>query len=137
MTKRYALKGINDDQHECAVCGRVELKRVMWLAEIDAEGSEISEPFHCGTTCGARLLGYTQPKMRTIAKNYASMVAAKRFQMERSHPNQAIVSKLISELNDMQLFGKVRIDHPKMREILQLKKEAKEWADAQEIIIPL
>lgn len=135
--KRYALKGINDDQHECAVCGRVELKRVMWLAEIDAEGSEISEPFHCGTTCGAKLLGYTQPKMRTIAKNYDSMVAAKRFQMERSHPNQAIVSKLISELNDMQLFGKARIDHPKMKEILQLKKEAKEWADAQEIIITL
>ena len=27
--KRYALKGINDEQHECSVCGRIELKRVV------------------------------------------------------------------------------------------------------------
>ena len=135
--KRYALKGINDDQHECAVCGRVELKRVMWLVEIDADGSELSEPFHCGTSCGARLLGYTQPKMRTIAKNYAGSVWRKRYELECSHPNQVVISRLISELNEMGLLGKARVEHPKMKEILRLKQEAKEWSEAQEIIIPL
>jgi hypothetical protein len=63
--KRYALKGINDDQTECSVCGKVELKRVMWLVELDEEGNEISEPFFCGTTCGAKLMNQKISKIRT------------------------------------------------------------------------
>lgn len=54
--KRYALKGINDDQTECSVCGKIELKKVMWLVELDEEGNEIGDAFHCGTTCGAKLM---------------------------------------------------------------------------------
>ena len=57
MTKRYALKGINDEETVCTICGRVELKRVMWLQELDSDGNEIGEAIHCGTTCGAHLLG--------------------------------------------------------------------------------
>ena len=77
--KRYALKGVNDDQHECSVCGRVELKRVMWLVSLDADGNQEGEAFHCGTTCGAKLLGYTQSKMATKVKSYASEVSYLRY----------------------------------------------------------
>lgn len=65
MAKRYALKGVNDDRSECVVCGKIELKRVMWLVELDAEGNEIGDPLHCGTTCGAKLM---QRKVSVVNK---------------------------------------------------------------------
>jgi hypothetical protein len=30
--KRYGLKGINDEETTCCVCGKIELRRVMWLS---------------------------------------------------------------------------------------------------------
>ena len=79
--KRYALQGVNDDQNECSVCGRVELKRVMWLVEVDDSGAEIDTPFHCGTSCGAKLLQMPQAKVKKVAETYASRVAKVKEQL--------------------------------------------------------
>jgi hypothetical protein len=145
--KRYALKGINDDAHECAVCGKVELRRVMWLVELDADGNEASEPFHCGTTCGAKLLGYTQSKISTKVKNYAGLVWAKREEMYRSHPSAVAGQQALNELNRLadkeqsrtgvRMTWEERKNHPLFIEHERLHGEARVWADAQEILIAL
>lgn len=57
MNKKYTLKGINNDSDTCEICGKVELKRVMWLAELDADGGETHNIIAAGTTCGAVALG--------------------------------------------------------------------------------
>lgn len=79
--KRYALKGINDDRSECAVCGKIELKRVMWLIELDAEGTEVGDAFHCGTTCGAKLMQRKQTVVNTVVKNFDTEVRKIRDRM--------------------------------------------------------
>lgn len=56
MSKQYKLRGINDDHNTCEVCGKTNLKKVMWLSEI-AEDGNILDPFAAGTTCGSRMLG--------------------------------------------------------------------------------
>jgi hypothetical protein len=51
----YRIKGTNSDETTCACCGRDDLTKVIWLAELDADGAESqAEPY--GTTCAARLL---------------------------------------------------------------------------------
>lgn len=65
MAKQYKLKGINDDYDTCEVCGKTNLKRVMWLVEISEDGDEITEAFPAGTMCGAKLLGL---RLRSEAK---------------------------------------------------------------------
>ena len=145
--KRYALKGINDDAHECAVCGKVELRRVMWLVELDADGSEVGEPFHCGTTCGAKLLGYTHSKVATKVKNFPGLVWAKREELFRSHPSAIASRQMLNELNHIadvaQISNHVRMsweerkNHPLFIEHMRLEAEAREWANAQEVSIAL
>lgn len=56
----YRIKGINGDECTCACCGRNDLTKVVWLAEVDADGNE-SEIAAYGTTCAARLIA---PKTR-------------------------------------------------------------------------
>lgn len=52
----HKLKAINSDHDTCEICGKTNLKKVMWIAELDADGTEM-EPFAAGTTCGAKILG--------------------------------------------------------------------------------
>lgn len=145
--KRYALKGINDEQHECAVCGKVELKRVMWLVALDADGNQDGDAFHCGTTCGARLLGYTQSKVTTKIKNYKDEVDRKRRSLFYSHPSEILACEKLRELNRISeriamqtgkhMTWQERKNHPLFIEIERLSAEAKVWADAQEILIEM
>lgn len=76
--KRYALKGINDDESMCMICGKVELKRVMWLIELDAEGNEMGEAFHCGTTCGAKLMQRKQSEVKKAIDSFAYQMYLKQ-----------------------------------------------------------
>lgn len=56
----YILKGINDDQDTCSKCGKTGLKRVYWLAAVDADGVD-HEPAPYGSDCAARLLWPGKP----------------------------------------------------------------------------
>lgn len=46
----WTVKAINDDQATCEICGKEDLKRVVWL-----ENSETQEIIAAGTTCAAKL----------------------------------------------------------------------------------
>lgn len=135
--KRYALKGVNDDQHECSVCGRVELKRVMWLVSLDADGNQEGEAFHCGTTCGAKLLGYTQSKIKTKVSHFEYEVWEQRQQLIRQYENERNINKKYTELNRLELYGNERLNHPIYQQIKAISAAAKAWADSQEILISL
>lgn len=133
--KRYALKGVNDDQHECSVCGRVELKRVMWLVSLDADGNQEGEAFHCGTTCGAKLLGYTQSKMATKVKSYASEVSYLRYKMQMSEQQRLGYDELLDSLRGVS--WQERIQSPQWERMHEIKRQAEAWANSQEILISL
>ena len=53
----YRLKAVNSDHDTCSVCGKTDLKKVMWLSELGNDNNDFLDPFPAGTTCGARLLG--------------------------------------------------------------------------------
>ena len=97
MSKRYILKAVNDEAAECAVCGKTELKRVMWLAELDEDGGEVGEAFPCGTTCGAKLLGYRYRVdiMRKAVKDFTSALYWARVEAYQAHPRyeEVVVAK--------------------------------------------
>ena len=59
MTQKFRIVGVNDDQTTCLLCGREELKRVVWLVALDADGNPEGTPGHYGTSCAARMLGWS------------------------------------------------------------------------------
>lgn len=62
MARQYRLMGCNDDFDACGCCGKTGLKRVMMLAPLDPDGGIDGEVEPYGTSCAARLLGYTWGK---------------------------------------------------------------------------
>ena len=75
MGKQYKLRGINDDHNTCEVCGKTNLKKVMWISEVTQDG-ETLDPFAAGTTCGANLLGVaTSRTSRAEAERKVSELA--------------------------------------------------------------
>ena len=54
-TAQYIIKGTNEDEDTCSHCGRTNLKRVTWLAVLDADGNE-QQVAHYGVDCAARLI---------------------------------------------------------------------------------
>jgi len=73
---KYMIKGLNDSETTCACCGRNDLKRVVWLTAIDADGNETTVEAY-GTTCAARLLS---PKGQSSeARSLTSLAKAYEF----------------------------------------------------------
>ena len=134
--KRYALKGINDDQTECSVCGKVELKRVMWLVELDEEGNEISEPFFCGTTCGAKLMNQKISKIRTITANFDSTVDSIRRDLKLQKERELGYEEVYNEFKDIR-GGANRRAHPAFDRALAIQKQAFDWANSQPVKVEI
>lgn len=59
--KKYRIVGINDEQDTCQCCGRSGLNRVVWMVPVDVDGNTEGEPEHYGTSCAARIAGYSYP----------------------------------------------------------------------------
>lgn len=51
----YRIHGITDETDTCEVCGKIELRRVVMLAVLDADGNQ-EDIIYAGTTCAARKL---------------------------------------------------------------------------------
>lgn len=51
----YRVHGITDETDTCEVCGKTELRRVVMLAALDADGNT-EAIIYAGTTCAARKL---------------------------------------------------------------------------------
>jgi predicted metal-binding protein len=46
MTSKHKILGVNDDRNFCECCGKVGLKRVVWI-----KNTETGEIVHYGTIC--------------------------------------------------------------------------------------
>lgn len=110
MTKQYKLKGLNDDHDTCEICGKTNLKRVMWLVEINEDEEEIGEAFAAGTTCGAKKLGLKQrsevkisQKLQEIAKNQVNTKIDDIFDGFVKYNSYLISPELISEVRNGSL----------------------------------
>jgi len=135
MTKRYGLKGINDEQHECSVCGKVELKRVMWLVELDDDGNEVGLPFHCGTTCGANLMNQKISKVRTAIKNLRSYEYEQIEKIARTTDEWKTAMVIHDELGKLKWAE--RKNDPRAKEMGRLFRAAKAYAATQVQAMPI
>lgn len=63
----YKLFGITEDRDTCHHCGRTDLRRVVVLAETDADGNAI-RTLDMGTTCAANALRYRGTNARLEAE---------------------------------------------------------------------
>lgn len=59
MAKKFKLIGTNDEADTCCCCGKSGLKRVVWLVPLDVDGNPEGEAEHYGTSCAARMLGWS------------------------------------------------------------------------------
>jgi hypothetical protein len=143
--KRYTLKAVNDDATECEICGRVELKRVMWIAELDVDGNEVADPFACGVVCGANLLKQTVSKVNTRVNNFEGEVSKKRQSLYWNHPSYSESRKVLDELNlvarggngKARLSFQERHNHPLYETFKKLDQEARDFANSQDVSIEL
>ena len=94
MTKRYGYKGTNNDAETCDICGRTELKKVMWLVELDPDGGEIGQPIACGTSCGATMLGYTQNEFSKKTNEASKEISRLERIARRNHPDLIEASEI-------------------------------------------
>lgn len=133
--KKYALKGINEDETVCSICGKVELQRVMWIVELDKDRNEISEPFACGTTCGAKMLGYNISRVQISVKNFKASVESKRYNLRISKENQLGRSEILDQLAGLN--WKERTQHPLWAKLQEITEDAIVWANNQTILIDL
>jgi malate synthase len=87
--------GITDDSDTCEVCGKIELRRVMAIAPIDADGNMDGETFYAGSTCGARL----------ISKSTGRRVTAKRLTDAADAASRVLAAakSFMAEFEDMRL----------------------------------
>ena len=109
----------------------------MWLVSLDADGNADGEVFHCGTSCGAKLLGYTQSKINTKVKHFEHEVYEQRQEWVRQYESEQNVNGLFAELNKMELPYSERVAHPIYLKVKEISAAAKAWADSQEVLIAL
>ena len=55
-SKKYAVLGVNQDQDVCDVCGKTNLKKVVWFSELNSQGEKVGNPFCTGVDCAAKLM---------------------------------------------------------------------------------
>lgn len=85
-TTKYRLLGVNDDANTCTQCGRTNLKRVAWLAPLDADGNEDGEAAAYGTDCAGRLLlGDKTARNTSIVRDRGEAMSLARRWLEAGH----------------------------------------------------
>lgn len=137
MDKKFVLKGVNDDETTCDICGKVELKRVMWIVEVDADGNEVSEPFHCGTTCGAKLMNHKVSVVTRVANSFESEVRKARWSICEAKTRQLGIDAVLEVLHQECTSFKERQQHPLWAKIEAIRAEAQAFAEAQVITLEI
>jgi hypothetical protein len=79
MSKEWKVLGINSDETVCDVCGKENLKRVVWL-----QSSETGETVKAGTTCAALLQKITVKQEIKQEKEWFESQRKKIFEKFRS-----------------------------------------------------
>jgi hypothetical protein len=105
-TTKYRVYGTTDDTDTCEVCGKIELRSVVMLMALDADGND-DEIVYAGTTCAARKMraagrAITPTRVRYAATSAASVRArAAEFADEFADftVNQYIAANAMAYLN--------------------------------------
>jgi hypothetical protein len=63
MERKYKILGFNDDQTSCDVCGHPELRGTYAM-----EDTETGVLFRAGSTCGAKMAGWSIKQLKQIFK---------------------------------------------------------------------
>ncbi len=102
MSEGYRLMGITDDSDTCEVCGKIELRRVMAIAPIDADGNADGETFYAGSTCGARL----------ISRSLGRRITSKRLTDAAAAATRALTAAkaFMAEFEDMRLNDYLKVN---------------------------
>jgi hypothetical protein len=82
----YRIHGMTDDTDTCEVCGKRELRRVVMLAVLDADGNA-EEIIYAGTTCAARKLAQRGKSIRAGRIADAAAAAARLMDNARDWAN--------------------------------------------------
>lgn len=72
----YRVHGITDETDTCEVCGKIDLRRVVMLAVLDADGNT-EEIIYAGTTCAARKLAQRGTRVRAARVADAAAAAGR------------------------------------------------------------
>lgn len=136
MTKKYAYKGTNNDTENCEICGRNDLKKVMWLIELDPDGGELGEAFAAGTTCGAKLLGYTQKDFNKAIKTASENMENKKRFVYHNHPLMKEAKEIRKDLQKT-LSGRELRKSPEFIRTKEMMNQAREKAYNQNYTIQL
>ncbi|WP_338704383.1 hypothetical protein V2W30_41405 (plasmid) [Streptomyces sp. Q6] len=67
-TPQWIIKGVVDDTDTCECCGRTNLKRVVALMPLDADGNEEGDVSYYGTSCAATALRWTHTRVANTAR---------------------------------------------------------------------
>lgn len=137
MAKRYILKGINDDETTCDICGKVELKRVMWVVEVDADGNEVSESFHCGTTCGAKLMQQKISVVNRVVESFEGKVRHEQWKIAQAKENELGVADVLETLHKECKSFAERQQHPLWAKLAEIRAEARSFAESQNITVEI
>ena len=136
MTKKYGYKGMNNDTETCERCGKTDLKKVMWLIELDPDGGELGEAFAVGTTCGATLLGYTQKDFNKATKSAVLELERKKSWAVQNHPLTKEAKTLRKELQKT-LSGRELRKSTEFIKTKEMMTQAKNEVYSQEFNIKL
>jgi hypothetical protein len=136
MTKKYAYKGTNNDKESCDICGRTNLKKVMWLAELDESGNELGHVIAVGTTCGATLLDYSNKDFAKAIKSAAQDLEKKKSAVYHNHPLKKEALKIRKELQKT-LSGRALRKSSEFIKTKEMMRQARQEAYSQDFTITL
>lgn len=83
MTTSYRVHGITDETDTCEVCGKVELKRVIMLGVLDADGNQ-EDIIYAGSTCAARKLSNAGAAVKATRVRDAASAAGRVWTQARA-----------------------------------------------------
>lgn len=104
METTFRLLGINDDETNCAVCGRVDLKAVHWL-----ENKATGEVFPAGSSCGPKLLRCTKAEFRSFVSEETKAQETAARAWFNARPSVKALAAAIAAENAAKTSGLARI----------------------------
>lgn len=72
----YELIGTTDENTECDVCGRIELRSTVVFDILDADGNRTGNLLYAGSSCATTLPGFTRRSASTILSRARALQTA-------------------------------------------------------------
>jgi len=102
MNNRFKVLGINDDRDFCEICGKVELKKVVWL-----EDKETGEIFHAGVNCAAKKMSVKATEIKKEINAFTKEQKIKARMTYMNSPEMKEHDDIINFLNENKIYDHV------------------------------